>query len=433
MKFLAFLRDSVREAIDAKVFFVLLGLSALAIGTVASLRFEPLSVETEVDKLARLLNWVFPAQTKHGIEGVTIADFQQTNEAAEPWNGDYRFLVVVHFAKEEEAETERNKGMASSIVGQLFSQHLHYLKDVKATVAPSAEPKEVRYLVTTHGSNISTLGDWPHRPYVFFTVPLSFFDSPLPQMVLFIEDWLVNWIGAAVALLISVVVTAFFIPNMMRKGTVDLLLAKPVGRTQLLLYKYVGGLSFMFLNTVVIVVGLWLVLGWRTGVWGTGFLLTIFVLTFQFAVYYAISTVVAVWTRSPIVAILISCLAWALFLVVGVGYRAIDATRVATKAGAEALNPDAKTEELPEDALPLPKWVYTTADIVHVVTPRMKDLDALISKLLTDDLFPPDSRERKQADKTYAKFNWGEALGVSLAYIVGLLGLACWRFSRVDF
>ena len=35
----------------------------------------------------------------------------------------------------------------------------------------------------------------------------------------------------AIALLIGVIITAFFIPNMLRKGSVDLIISKPIGRT----------------------------------------------------------------------------------------------------------------------------------------------------------------------------------------------------------
>ena len=37
-------------------------------------------------------------------------------------------------------------------------------------------------------------------------------------------------IGAWVALLTGVIITSFFVPNMLRKGTVDLLLVKPIQR-----------------------------------------------------------------------------------------------------------------------------------------------------------------------------------------------------------
>ena len=54
---------------------------------------------------------------------------------------------------------------------------------------------------------------------------------------------------------------------MLRKGTVDMLVVKPIHRVALLLYKYIGGLTFIFLNTVVAIGGVWLALGLRSGIW----------------------------------------------------------------------------------------------------------------------------------------------------------------------
>ncbi len=195
-------------------------------------------------------------------------------------------------------------------------------------------------------------------------------------------------------------------------------------------------MTFMFLNTVVVVVGVWLVLGLRTNLWGTGFLFSIAVLTFEFAMYYAVSTLFAVLTRSAIVAILMTCLAWFLFaLLIGYGYNIVDATRKIRDVA--AMQVEATGQEMPsEEQFPekmLPNWVYTTADIIHLVTPHLKDLDVLTSVWILDDNYPPENPQRKAADKLYADFRWTEALTVTSLYIVVFLGLSCWRFATRDY
>jgi ABC-type transport system involved in multi-copper enzyme maturation permease subunit len=237
-------------------------------------------------------------------------------------------------------------------------------------------------------------------------------DTPVGSEVFLLEDWVIGGFGAGIAMLLASVVTSFYIPNMLRKGTIDLLLAKPIPRWLLLVYKYVGGLLFMFLNTIVVVVGIWLVLGMRSGLWGTGFLVMIPVLTFQFAIFYAVSTVTGVTTRSPIVCILAACFAWAVLFVVGWGYRVVDGLR-----------------ELDI----LPKWVVTTADTAHFLLPRYKDLDALSGDMNARDLLGPDSPERKAMDKAYNKMGWGQTLGFTIGYIAILLGISCWWFSSKDY
>src|SRR5207302_6968027 len=108
----------------------------------------------------------------------------------------------------------------------------------------------------------------------------GFFRGSSSSWVFFVESTLVNSLGGWVALLIGIVITSFFIPNMLRKGTIDMLLAKPIHRPVLLVYKYIGGLTFMFLNSCVAIGGVWLGLGLRSGIWAPGFVMTFLTLTF---------------------------------------------------------------------------------------------------------------------------------------------------------
>jgi ABC-type transport system involved in multi-copper enzyme maturation permease subunit len=435
MKYLAIRKDSLLEALDTKVFYVMVGLSALVILIVGSVSYRPISMEEEMERMARTMSSAMEIQAKlnkaDNAPSMSIEDYHETNPDAPPWDRDYKFSLVVHlhdpaagaFAKMVQKEAAKNlrRGLQSG---------LKFLKDVQVTEGNGADAGDFRLDVATHGSKGAL--QWPHEPVVFFALPLGFLRAPVGTFVHFWEDTLVGSIGAAIALLLSAIITAFFIPNMLRKGTIDMLVVKPIHRTTLLLYKYIGGLAFIFLNTSFVVLGIWLVLGLRTGMWGIGFWSSILVITFQFALYYAVSTLFGVLTRSPIVAILMSCLAWFIFVgVVGYGYRFIDTTRKLTEIMKDKQNePDGKR---PPPEILLPEAVYTTADVIHFVTPRLNDLDALVGKLITDDTAPPESDDRKVADKLYASFSWTEALTVTSIYIVVLLGISCWWFATKDY
>ncbi|MBV9122806.1 MAG: ABC transporter permease [Planctomycetes bacterium] len=434
MKNLAILKDSFREAVDTKVFYFMLGLSCLAILFIGSLSFKPITVQGEVEDKIGLLNRFVPGE---GGPRWAISDFQQTNDATKPWEGDYHFVFRVHLREHESAESAQN-------VQSVLQMYFPWLRGhMQVAETKSSDPRELLYTVTTHGTTVHALRDWPHKPALFFgALPMSIWTGPLGNQLHFVEDYLVGWLGAGIAMLVSTIITAFFIPNMLRKGTVDLLLVKPIHRTTLLIYKFLGGLLFMFLNTVFIVVGIWLVLGLRSGLWAPGFLVTIFILTFEFAIFYAVSTLFGVLTRSPIVAILVTCFAWAVLFGVGYGYRFIDATRQipslepeAASAGPES--PEEKSAQVqrsePRREKLFPNWVYVTADVVHFVLPRLKDLDALMTKLIVRDLLPPDSPERQEVDKYYASIKWGENLTVSGVFIGLLVGLACLRFATTDY
>ena len=194
--------------------------------------------------------------------------------------------------------------------------------------------------------------------------------------LLFIEDVIVGGIGSGIAMLIGIVITAFFVPNMLRKGTVDMLLVKPISRVTLLLYKYVGGLTFIFLNTVVAVGGVWLALGLRSGVWATGFLVMILVITFFFAILYSVSTLFGVLTRSPIVAILLT-----LRRLVGVvrrralGYQigSSDAQQATERVRARhaASREKARTADLPNRAAAARAETIAAADAAATLLPGL--------------------------------------------------------------
>jgi ABC-type transport system involved in multi-copper enzyme maturation permease subunit len=444
MKYLAILKDSLYEALDTKVFYAMFGLSCLVILFATSVSFRPVTLESEVSRDTDTLNWLIGmmrADYPDGTPKLSVIAFEQTNPDTPPWEGNYHFAVAMEFANEQ-GPTRRGK--AGFIVPLALQKSYPYLDHVKVREGQQPDPKTVRYDVTTQGTKIKNLGEWPHEPVILWAVPLTFWHEPVGEIVRFLESWVVGFFGAAIALLLSAVITAFFIPNMLHKGTVDMLIVKPIHRSTLLIYKYIGGLAIIFLNTAFVVMGMWIVIGLRSGIWGPGFLASIFIITFQFALYYAVSTLFGVMTRSPIVAILASVLAWFLIgVVAGYGYYVINLTRVADAAAAEQQQEQqAQLKELPLDQaekpppppkMRLPEWVYTTADVVHFVTPRVKDLDVLSSKLIADDALPSYSAERKLAEKRYANFSWTEAILVTSVYIVILLGIACWWFATKDY
>jgi ABC-type transport system involved in multi-copper enzyme maturation permease subunit len=439
MKFLAILKDSLREALDTKVFYVMAGFSLLVILLVASIGYRPVTVQGEARRLTDQLTWLMRTLGKMNQQDTllrwSIEDFEETRPGSAPWDTGYRFTITLDMGTAEDAEVaKQGQDEVGTMIETTVRQHFSYLKGLKVKEVKSRLPTEMRYLVSADGSNITRRQDWPHEPVVLFLVPLRGFHSPVSHFVKVCESNLINQVGAGIALLVSTIITAFFIPNMLRKGTVDLLIVKPIQRWLLLLYKYIGGMTFMFLNTMFIVVGIWLVLGLRTGLWGPGFLVSIVVLTFEFALYYAVSTLFAVVTRSPIVAILMSCLAWAVFaFLIGYGYQVIDMTRKLPDI--VKVNVQASGEEKPAPLPPriLPDWVYSTADIIHLVTPHLKDLDVLTEKLILDDLLPAEDPQRKSADNLYVDFHWTETLSVTALYILALLGVSCWWFAQTDY
>jgi len=384
---------------------------------------------------------------------------QLVGEKSRPWEGEYRFTLIVtekekqvwsylvwlwgltvdekdmdaqdlearkraialrdraqKVEKSELAESLKREidqvtdGQMERFIAKQLTIHGNYeATQVQRLHEPGFSPNDYRFQVDARPI-AGSFATWPHT-WKWFSVAVSQ-DTSLGSLVQFIELNIVGTWGAGIAMLISSIITSFFVPNMVRKGTIDLFLTKPVRRPVLLIFKFIGGLTFMFVNTLVIVAGIWLVLGLRSGLWPMGFLFTIFILTFEFAIFYSVSTLVGVLTQSPIICILASCFTWLVLWSVGQFYAAVEIFRPTNL---------------------LPKWVNTSADVLHFITPRYKDLDILTSKLVSHGLVNPETPEQKLIEQAFAGINWGESLGFTTAYIVIILGLACWRFSVKDY
>jgi hypothetical protein len=132
-------------------------------------------------------------------------------------------------------------------------EHFPWASKVEVVEQKTAKDGEVDFAVQIRGTSAErTWYDWPHEVSLFFgAIPFTLWHVPVRDQVRFLIEYPVNTWGAALAMLVSTIVTAFFVPNMLRKGTIDLLLVKPISRPALLLCKFLGGLTFMFLNTVL--------------------------------------------------------------------------------------------------------------------------------------------------------------------------------------
>ena len=424
MKFLAILKDSLREAVDTKVFYVTLGLSAFLILLIGSVSFRPITVEDQADQLARGIGFARRFARGATIPELKIQNFEHTGPAGEPWNGSYRFDMVLHFADKNAANGEGNRNpIGKDAIRRMLDQAFYRFEKVEISDPETIDLQNIRYAVRIEGSKIDQSRDWVYEPSILFAIPLPFFPTSLSGAVYWIEDFLINHFGAWIGILVGVVITAFFIPNMLRKGTIDLLLAKPVRRWSLLLFKYIGGLSFVFLNATFVVGGIWLVIGLRSGIWAPGFLFSILAITFFFAILYSVSTFFAVLTRSPIVAILMTVIVWAVLFTIGIIHQFVDLQLQAEEKMGISLT---STEPIAG------KWWVRTIQAAHFVLPRTRDLDVLTTNLLSRSLLSEAERKAKDLNNT-PSLTWGESLIVSGIFVAIMLGLSCWRFTVKDY
>jgi ABC-2 type transport system permease protein len=77
----------------------------------------------------------------------------------------------------------------------------------------------------------------------------------------------------ALGVFLAVFTTGSQVPNLVRRGTVDLYLARPLSRTHVLLGRFAGASTLVLANLTYLCGGLFLIVSLKTGVWNTRFLL----------------------------------------------------------------------------------------------------------------------------------------------------------------
>jgi ABC-type transport system involved in multi-copper enzyme maturation permease subunit len=100
--------------------------------------------------------------------------------------------------------------------------------------------------------------------------------------------------------------TAHLVPRLQEKGTIDLYLSRPVGRTKLLLSRYSGGLLLAAANLLYLSGSIWLIVFWKTGVAHPRFLLGGAVILFTVACLVAFAFLIGVVTSSTAVSLMVT-------------------------------------------------------------------------------------------------------------------------------
>jgi len=212
----------------------------------------------------------------------------------------------------------------------------------------------------------------------------------------------VGFLAGSLGMLVALSATSFFVPRMLEKGSAELYFHKPVARAALLLSRYVAGLLFVGLVSLVLVGGVYLGFLLASGHNDPGILVSALTLTYAFVPIYAFTVLAGVVTRSTVASLLLSsffflfngCIhqGWIAWQVTEHGPRA----RLVREADAEE---DAKAEgrhkddaekpgraddedESGDDARsPTAQVFLTVLDVLHLVLPKTTDAEVFGQKL----------------------------------------------------
>src|ERR1700722_11040158 len=104
-----------------------------------------------------------------------------------------------------------------------------------------------------------------------------------------IATFLYTW-----GMFLAVFASAGLVPSVLEPGRLELLLSKPLSRSHILLGRFAGNVLVVLLNTTYLVLGVWIILGVKTGIWSPVFLISIATTTFIFAVLLSVVVLIGV-------------------------------------------------------------------------------------------------------------------------------------------
>lgn len=112
-----------------------------------------------------------------------------------------------------------------------------------------------------------------------------------------LQSGLAMFIGTF-GLFLALMATSTLFPAMLQKGSIDLLLCRPIPRWRIITARFLGGASIMAFNATYLFLGVWVVLGLKSGVWNRGFPLSTILAIFAFVVLFSVVMIVCVVTES---------------------------------------------------------------------------------------------------------------------------------------
>lgn len=276
---------------------------------------------------------------------------------------------------------------------------------------PHIDPNspEAQKLKSAANRDIEVLGG--KMSFAFGLFPITYPGLKV-NIVHFIELLLAGAVADTFGVLLALVWTAGFLPTFLEPSVSSVLLAKPLPRWALLVGKYIGVMAFVLFQAVLFVFGTWIALGMKTGVWNSGYLLTIPMLLLHFGIFFSFSVFLAVCTRSTIVCVIGSLLFWLMCWGMNFGRLAV------MKLGLDQqLEPP----------------LYWTVEISYWILPKPADFGYLLYKGLgasKDFSIPIDFEYLEHGLKVFYPTM---SVLTSILFAVAVLGVSAYQFVTTDY
>lgn len=189
---------------------------------------------------------------------------------------------------------------------------------------------------------------------------------------------------------LAIFASSGLVPSLLEPGRIELLLSKPIGRTHLLLGRYLGNVLIVLANSTWLVTGVWLIFGMKTGIWTPQFLWAIATTVFLFCVLLTVVFLVGVLFDSA-----------ALATMVPVALMIMSPILAQEKTVVKLLSSE---------------WARTAWSTLYHALPKVFDIGRITLALV-----------RREAIESWTPL-WTSAL-----FAAAVLSLALWLFERRDF
>jgi len=222
--------------------------------------------------------------------------------------------------------------------------------------------------------------------FAAFGGPSARVDDPQGILISGILDFVFGTLAGNLGVIFCIAATSFFVPQMIEKGAADVLFHKPLKRLTFYLARYFAGLLFVGVLATLMAVGMYAGFLLVSGYNDPGILLAAPLLTYLFALIYAVSMFIGVVTRSTVASILLSTIFFAFNGCVHLFWTSMQSNefaqiqRLREEAEAEDEGGVFEEEAQGEDSVVL-EVLKTTNAVLHYTLPKTSDADVLSSKL----------------------------------------------------
>jgi len=128
--------------------------------------------------------------------------------------------------------------------------------------------------------------------------------APINEVVLTVEATFTG-MAYGLGLFLAVFTTGSQVPNLVRRGTVDLYLSRPLSRTHVLLGRFAGAVTLVAANIAFLCGGTFLVVSLKTGYWNPRFLLAGGMIFLAFFAFLGLMVLVGVLSGSTPLSIML--------------------------------------------------------------------------------------------------------------------------------